>query len=257
MWSREFTSQAYDIPTLYHKELPLIKTREFDFYRCVNFNIEMYGLTVSELHAGNLRLPAEDSRYAKLFPNQRLSYWSGSSKTAIQESVKHCGSKNRLVFWAYDDASSSFPTTKYDDLLIVDGRNNGIGQIISDFEDTQTISTDAALLIQEVMAYKPDAIAYNSVITGSENFIFFESGFEKLSLREVRLYLGERPSKNNATIVCAVSSDYSPICDAYGYSFEPVARTIMHQEYLESVEYKRRFSCEQDNIKRRLNGKRI
>ena len=254
MWNREFTSQAYDVPTLYHKELPLIRTREFDFYRCVNFNDKMYGLTVSELHAGNLRLPAENSRYSKLFPNQRLSYWSGSPKTAIQESIKHGGKKNRLIFWAYDDVSSSFPTTKHDDLLIVDGRKNGIGQIISDFEDTQTISTDAALLIQKVMAYKPDAIAYNSVITGSENFIFFESGFEKLSLREVRLYLGERHSKNNATIVCAVTSDYSPICESYGYSFEPIARIKEHKEYLSSVEYQRRKACFEDDFKRRMNG---
>lgn len=254
MWNREFTSQAYDVPTLYHKELPLIQTREFDFYRCVNFNDKMYGLTVSELHAGNLRLPAEDSRYAKLFPNQRLSYWSGSSKTAVQESVKHGGSKNRLVFWAYDDASSSFPTTKHADLLIIDGRENGIGQIISDFEDTKTISTDEALLIQKIMAYKPDAIAYNSVITGAENFIFFEAGFEKLSLREVELYLGERKSKNNATIVCATTSDYSPICESYGYSFEPIARIKEHKEYLSSVEYQRRKACLEDDFKRRMNG---
>ena len=40
------------------------------------------------------------------------------------------------------------------------------------------------------MAEQPDALAYNSVIDRGENFIFFESGFDKLSLREVDLYLG-------------------------------------------------------------------
>ena len=242
MWTREFSSQAYGRETIYHKDLPLISTEEFDFYRIVNFHENMYGKTISELHAGNLRAPASDSRYAKLFPNRRLSYWSGSYRTAIQETSKHGGSKDRLVFWAYDDASSTFPTAKYDPLLIIDGRSNGIGRTIRDFEESQTLSADDALMFQEIMAYKPDAIAYNSVITGAENFIFFESGFEKLSLREVTLYLGNRRSRNKVTVPCAITSDYSPSCKAYGYSFEPIARTKMNDEYLNSVEYQRRHS---------------
>ncbi len=250
MWTREFSSQHYNSPTQYHKDLPLIKTREFCFYRCLNFKDAYYGKTVSELHSGNLRFPAEDSRYAKLFPNQRLSYWSGDPQTAIQEVRKHGGNKNYILFWAYDDAASAFPTTRYDDMLIVDGRINGIGKIIGDFEESQTITAKDALLIQEIMAYKPDAVAYNSVVTGRENFIFFESGFEKLSLREVKLYLGERPARNKVRVACAVTSDYSPVCASYGYSFEPVARTEYHKEYLDSVEYQRRNACYEDDCKK-------
>lgn len=89
------------------------------------------------------------------------------------------------------------------------------------------------------MAEQPDALAYNSVIDGGENFIFFESGFDKLSLREVDLYLGDQ---KRSDVVCAFGSDYSPSCEAYGYSFERIARTKMHEDYLKTVEYKRRLA---------------
>lgn len=79
-----------------------------------------------------------------------------------------------------------------------------------------------------------------TVIDGGENFIFFESGFEKLSLREVELYLGERKSRNRTKVVCASGSDYAPCCRAYGYSFESIACTKMNRNYLWSDEYKRR-----------------
>lgn len=250
MWTREFSSQAYGGYVRYHGNLPLIDTDEFIFYRFVDFNESLYGKTVSELHAGNLRLPVSNSRYARLFPNHRLSYWSGNYNTARRETLKHGGTKNRLIFVAYDDASSTFPTGRYESLSIIDGRDSGIGKIIRKFEKTQEFSNDDALLLQEIMAEKPDAIAYNSIIDEGENFIFFESGFDKLSLREVDLYLGERKSRNRAKIVCAWGSDYSPSCDAYGYSFESVACTKMNNDYLESVEYKRRFAGFKNSLKK-------
>lgn len=249
MWTREFSSQAYGGYVRRHRDLPLIDADEFIFYRLVNFSENMYGKTVSELHAGNLRCPAPNSRYAKLFLYHRLSYWSGNYNTALRETLKHGGTKNRLIFIAYDDASSTFPTGRYAPLSIIDGRDIGIGKIIRKFEKTHDLSEDDALLLQEIMAEKPDAIAYNSVIDEGENFIFFESGFDKLSLREVDLYLGERKSRNRAQVVCAWGSDYSPSCDAYGYSFERVARTKMNTDYLESVEYKRRFSGFKNSMK--------
>ena len=73
MWTREFESQAYGGYAHRYEGLHLIDADEFIFYRFVNFNEGMYGKTVSELHAGNLRTPGSDSRYAKLFPNHRLS----------------------------------------------------------------------------------------------------------------------------------------------------------------------------------------
>lgn len=108
MWTREFESQAYGGYAHRYEGLHLIDADEFIFYRFVNFNEGMYGKTVSELHAGNLRTPGSDSRYAKLFPNHRLSYWSGSYQTAMEETLKHGGTQDRLIFKAYDDGSSTF-----------------------------------------------------------------------------------------------------------------------------------------------------
>ena len=73
---------------LKHNTLPMIKTGEFDFYRCIQFSENLYGKTVSELHAGNLRLMRSDKRYSNLFPGQKLSYWADSPDTAMAEQIK-------------------------------------------------------------------------------------------------------------------------------------------------------------------------
>lgn len=247
MWTREFESQAYGGYAHRYERLHLIDADEFIFYCFVNFDERMYGKTVSELHAGNLRTPSSDSRYAKLFPNQRLSYWSGSCQTALEETLKHGGTQDHLIFKAYDDGSSTFPTGPYKPLKIIDGRDMGIGEIIREFEKTQELPDADALLMQIIMAEQPDALAYNSVIDRGENFIFFESGFDKLSLREVDLYLGGR---KRADVVCACGSDYSPSCEAYGYSFERIARTKMYEDYLKTVEYKRRLAGFKNSLTR-------
>lgn len=51
-----FQAQGYFGRTQYLPEIPVACSQEFDFYRCVEFSHSMYGKTVSELHAGNLRL---------------------------------------------------------------------------------------------------------------------------------------------------------------------------------------------------------
>ena len=101
--------------------------------------------------------------------------------------------------------------------------------------------------MQEIMTEQPDAIVYNSVIDGGENFIFFESGFDKLSLREVDLYLGDQ---KRVDVVCAFGSDYSPSCEAYGHSFERIGCTKMHEDYLKTVEYKRRYAGYKNSLAR-------
>lgn len=247
MWTREFESQAYGGYAHRYEGLHLIDADEFSFYRFVNFDEGMYGKTVSDLHAGNLRTPVSDSRYAKLFPNHHLSYWSGSYQTARKETLKHGGTQDHLIFKAYDDGSSTFPTGQYEPLKIIDGRDMGIGEIIRAFEKTQELSDGEAQMFKDIMSEKPDALAYNSVIDGGENFIFFESGFDKLSLREVDLYLGGR---KRTGVVCVSGSDYSPDCEAYGYSFERIARTKKHEDYQESVEYKRRYAGYKNSLAR-------
>ena len=73
-----------------------------------------------------------------------------------------------------------------------------------------------------------------------ENYIFFEKGFKKLALRQLRLYLGERRGKNRKTIVCADTSDYMPFPQTYGKYFKPLAKIGMNTEYLNSEEYRER-----------------
>lgn len=114
-----------------HRSLPMIKaTYEFDFYRCLAFKTSLYGTTVSELHAGNLR-ESKDGRYANLFPGKKVSYWADSPRTAAAEVRKYEAGLDLITFHAYDDASSTFPTTDCrEPLIVVDGREIGFADIL-------------------------------------------------------------------------------------------------------------------------------
>lgn len=91
---------------------------------------------------------------------------------------------------------------------------------------------------------KPDCVAYNSVAKkGGVNFLFFEKGFKKLSLREVTLKIGTKKDKGyryKKTICCAGTSDYTPFIKAYGNYFVPIAEADFDSDYLESDEYIKR-----------------
>ena len=81
-----------------HKRLPVIVTDEFDFWRCVEFNENFYGITVSELFKGNLRESNKNNRYSSLFPNQKLSYWASSKKMHMMKSLSTDHQKILLAF---------------------------------------------------------------------------------------------------------------------------------------------------------------
>lgn len=83
------------------------------------------------------------------------------------------------------------------------------------------------------------------------NFLFFEKGFQKLSLREVRLRLGDKKGKNSNNVVCAVTSDYSPIIENYGFYFAPLARIGVNHMYMQSEEYKLRKKVLEELFKER------
>ncbi len=250
MWKREFKSQAYNIPTKKHIELPLYETYEFDFYRCVQFEDSFYYKTVSELHSGNLRYCS--GRYSKLFPNQKLSYWANSAKTARAEVKKHGATNNLITFCAYDDTSSFLPTTaNLEDLLIVDGRKCGIQKLIDKVDENKEITEKEKKLLDRIMSYMPDCLVFDShAVEGGENFIFFEQGFKKLSLREVRLRLGDEKGKNHNGILCAIGCDYSPCLEAYGEFFAPLCKVKMNKDYLNSNEYKSRNFFKNEKLKR-------
>ena len=67
--------------------------------------------------------------------------------------------------------------------------------------------------------------------------MFFEQGFKKLSLREVKLRLGDCKGKNTANVTCAITSDFSPVLEGYGYYFSPIAKVKYDKKYIMSDEY--------------------
>ncbi len=89
------------------------------------------------------------------------------------------------------------------------------------------------------MELNPDCLAYRSVANKrGVNYLFFEKGFNKLSIRQVKLRLGSLQGKNHNEIVCADSSDYHPFPESYGESFMPLARVVKNDNYLESDDFK-------------------
>lgn len=235
-------------PVYYLRHLPMVKiTWEFDFFRCLSFNPKFYGVTVSDLHSGNLRRSA-GSRYASLFPREKVSYWSDNPLTAAAEVRKYNPGLDLITFHAYDDASSTFPTSDCrEPLFIVDGRENGFATILDKLDAGVELSSEDKSLIDRIEAEKPDCMMYEShVKRGKYNFLFFEKGFEKLSLREVRLRLEHRDEQtgrrkvNKNRVCCAGTSDYTPYPKEYGRCFLPIAKTAMNNEYLKTDEYARR-----------------
>ncbi|MBB6713891.1 hypothetical protein [Clostridium gasigenes] len=235
-----FRNHSYLSQVLKHKKLPIYKTYEFDFFRCVNVADWVYGKTINELHAENLRMNNNEGRYSKLFPNEKISYWADSKSTALSEIKKHNGNKDYLTFWAYDDASSTFPILDNDEsLVIIDGIDLNFHKILLKIESAEELTIEETELVELIKKERPDCLAYKSVANKDGlNFLFFEKGFKKLSLREVSLYFGERKSKNTNTIHCAITSDYSPIIKNYGKYFEPIVKERMNSKYEYTEEYK-------------------
>lgn len=239
-WEREFISQSYDRPTYKHKELPIYITDEFDFFRCVEFNDDFYGKTASALFNGNLRTCS--GRYAKLFPNQKLSYWADSPVTARAEIKKHGAGNNILTFTAYDDRTSTFPILQNEEpLIIIDGRKKGIQKLIDKADKEMELTDAEKSYIKALMAQDPDCLVYDShAKRGGENFIFFEKGFKKLALRKLQLRFGKNNGGNVNRIVCADTCDYLPFIESYGMYFQPKTRVKMDKSYLLSDEYLQR-----------------
>ena len=247
-----FQSQDYGRPLYKFNRLPVYQTDSFDFYRCLQFEEKFYGKTVSQLHSGNLRC-SPNSRYAKLFPYQKLSYWANNRATAMAEVKRHGANNDLITFWAYDDTSSFMPTTEDSDFLtIIDGRQCGIQEIIDKVENDILISDADNELLDSIMKCNPDCLAYDShAISGGENFIFFEKGFKKLSIREVRLRLGET-KKRYTDICCAGTSDYTPYLESYGYYFSPILKISHDIEYEKSEEYLKRKDIKCKQMEKRI-----
>ncbi|MGL5822094.1 MAG: hypothetical protein ACRCYE_10845 [Sarcina sp.] len=237
-----FANHSYASRILKHKKLPIYKTKEFDFFRCVNVEEWVYEKNISSLHKGNLRENNNpNNRYSKLFPNEKISYWADSKATALAEIKKHNGNKNYLTFHAYDDLSSTFPILdNEEELIILDGKNLDFNKILLKIESNKELNKEELEIINLIKMENPDCLAYESVVVkGSINFLFFEKGFKKLALKEVKLYWGELNSKNNISIPCAITSDYAPILENYGVCFGPIVRRKVDLEYYHTEEFKK------------------
>ena len=247
-----FPNHTGNLSILTHKSLPMVMTGEFDFFRCIQFSDKLYGKTVSELHAGNLRVSRSDNRYSNLFPGQRLSYWADSPQTARAEAKKWGANNNLLIFWAYDDGSSSFPTVyPPKELQIIDGTQIEFNKILKKLEHHEPLNRSDRALIDNIAYEEPDCLAYESEARkGGTNYLFFEHGFRKLSIREVWLRLGDAPGKNHNKIACSVTSDYSPRPDCYGKMFLPIAKIGYDKNYTYSEEFLLRLQVICDKVER-------
>lgn len=245
-----FLNQSFERTIYKHRALPLYVTDEFVFFRCISFCENYYGKTVSELHAGNLRKGTPENRYSKLFPNERISYWADSSQTSRAEVKYHNADNNLLTFWAYDDATSTFPTrVDREPLTIIDGRNIGFNKILHKIESEQKLTSGEKKLIAQIASQYPDCLVYESLRRkGGLNFLFFEKGFHKLSIREVLLRLGDYKGKNTNRIVCAGTSDYSPYTESYGMYFRPIAKAKMNLTYQKTEEYENRSTIYKESL---------
>lgn len=241
-----------NLTILKHRELPLLRSGEFDFYRCVQFTTCLYGKTVSELHAGNLRLSRLDNRYSNLFPGQKLSYWADSPNTAIAEAKKWGANKDLLLFAAYDDGRSYFPTIyPRMELQIIDGTQIEFNKILKKLEKHDNLTKSDRELIDAIAYQEPDCLAYESeACENGINFLFFEHGFKKLSLKEVSLKLGEKINRNHNKIICANSKDYLPNISSYGKTFLPIARIGKDSKYYDSDEWDLRMQVVLDKVDR-------
>lgn len=193
--SELFPNQYWGMEIWKHKELPILESQDFNFFRCIEFKESLYGKMISELHSDN---------------------------------------------WAYDDGSSFIPTVYPADYLrIIDGIHFGFDRILKKVGNHEKLSEEERDFIHRIALEEPDCLAYTSEARkGGICFLFFEHGFKKLSLREVSLRLGDYPGKNCATIPCAVTSDFTPVLESYGYYFLPIAkRSIMRNTKIQMNMY--------------------
>lgn len=247
-----FPNQDSGRVILKYNEYPVFRTDEFNFFRCVQFNYDLYGKSVYTLNEGNLRMSNRNNRYSSLFPNQKLSYWADSIETARKEIKKHGSSNNIIVFWAYDDLTSTIPIIDNDEpLIIIDGRNTEFHKILEKVESDMPLSKDDEKIIDGIKELNPDCLAYKSVANpGGINFLFFEKGFRKLSIRQVELKLEEKKGKNHNSIVCAEFCDYTPFPESYGECFMPLAKIDMDNSYLDTEDYKEKIRVQSESYNR-------
>ena len=159
--------------------------------------------------------------------------------TARAEIKKHGAGNNILTFWTYDDATSTFPMLpEQEPLVIIDGRKCGVQELIDKADNNIQLTQAEREYLTSLLSMNPDCLVFDSnAKEGGENYIFFEKGFRKQSLRQIWLRFGRKDGGSHNRIVCADACDYSPLIKSDGKCFMPKAKIVMVQSYLQSDEY--------------------
>lgn len=123
-------------------------------------------------------------------------------------------------------------------MRIVDGIHYGFDNILKKIGNHEALSSKERDFVDRIALEEPDCLAYKSEARKDGIcFLFFAHGFKKLSLREVSLRLGDYPGRNCKTVSCAITSDFTPVIESYGYYFLPKARKKYNEEYKNTDEY--------------------
>ena len=122
------------------------------------------------------------------------------------------------MFQAYDDTSSTFRTIlDSSGLYIINGMELEFSKILYKSENSVELSESELEIMDRIRSESPDCLVYDShVRPNNRNYMFFERGFRKLSLRRVSLTIRENGRVNRNKVVCATSSDYYPFIKEYG-----------------------------------------
>lgn len=231
---------------------PIFESLEWDFYRCVDigdlFNSFLYNKSIWRLFRDNLRLNNQDNtgRYSHLFEQDKISYWARSLDVARKEMKKHNNnSKNYIIFHAYDDTSSNSPKVKNSNTLkLIDGSDSNMSKILKKWDNKIELNNNEKKLIHRIITKDPDGLVYESIIAKDRreqeekrlkltqynsiipeknlNFIFFERGFNKLLLKDIKLYIGD--GNNKKEVQLAYGSDYIPLLKNYRLCFKYKAK---------------------------------
>lgn len=121
------------------------------------------------------------------------------------------------------------------------------------FNHSIDLSESELEIMDRIRSESPDGLVYSShVDPNHRNYLFFESGFRKLSLKQVSLTVRKDGHVNRNRVTCATSSDYTPSIEAYGHYIEPIAKLKFDERYLKSEEYISRKTNYEHNVSRYL-----
>jgi DNA-binding transcriptional regulator GbsR (MarR family) len=115
-----------------------------------------------------------------LSPDKKVSYWADSPQSARAELKYHDPGNDLLTFWAYDDATSTFLTLAIrESLIIIDGREKGLNDILDKVETGKHLTEREKEIIRIIVEQNPDCLVYEAFASVLISFIFSNHIFLK------------------------------------------------------------------------------